>query len=284
MSDQYLYEDFAGSKSADGENFPVGSFLIAPRHRPLVKAYYDFARFSDDIADSTEFEPRQKVAFLNRMQRVLEGYEEITHEGDPCRRASKLRSLLLENKMKLDCASDLLVAFRQDADKTRYKDWGELVNYCVYSANPVGRFLLSMHKEAPDTYPYSDALCTSLQILNHLQDMGKDLRDMNRCYIPMDWLLDVGESVDAIAADAMSPGLQKVYDRMLAKIDELNAQARELPAMVKDKRMRREARTIINLAKRLTERLKNGDPLKKRISLSKLDFAGAFLKARFGIS
>ncbi len=68
---------------------------------------------------------------------------------------------------------DLLIAFRRDATKLRYADWDELYDYCRYSAMPVGRHVLDLHGEDRATYVPSDALCTSLQVLNHLQDCAQ---------------------------------------------------------------------------------------------------------------
>ena len=79
---------------------------------------------------------------------------------------------------------ELLAAFRQDATKTRYADWGELMGYCRLSASPVGRYLLDLHGKSRDTWPASDALCDALQVINHLQDCADDHRQLDRVYIP----------------------------------------------------------------------------------------------------
>src|SRR6202167_6255635 len=89
-------------------------------------------------------------------------------------------------------ALDVLTAFRMDVTKLRYEDWDEVIHYCRYSAMPVGRFMLDVHGESPSTWPASDALCAGLQINNHLQDCGKDYRDLNRVYLPRDALAAAG--------------------------------------------------------------------------------------------
>ena len=81
-------------------------------------------------------------------------------------------------------AAALLVAFRLDASKTRYADWDELMGYCRYSAAPVGRFLLDLFGEDRALWPRSDALCAALQVLNHVQDCGRDSRALDRLYLP----------------------------------------------------------------------------------------------------
>ena len=96
---------------------------------------------------------------------------------------------------------DLLIAFRRDATKLRYADWDELQDYCRYSAMPVGRHVLDLHGEDGATYEPSDALCTSLQVLNHLQDCVKDLAELDRCYLP-------GAPIDELRGPAATPALR----------------------------------------------------------------------------
>ena len=87
-----------------------------------------------------------------------------------------LRAAIAERGLSPKHAQDLLTAFRMDASKHRYANWDELIHYCTYSANPVGRFVLDVHGESRATWPANDALCTVLQIINHLQDCGADYR------------------------------------------------------------------------------------------------------------
>ena len=174
----------ASGKGRSDENFPVGSVLIRRALRPHVHAFYAFARNADDIADSPDLLAEDKLARLGAMQAVLEG---AAADGAPS--AANLRTSLAETGVTDRHALDLLAAFRQDASKTRYADWGELFDYCRLSAMPVGRHVLDLHGEDPGaTYPPSDALCAVLQILNHLQDGAKDLAALDRCYLPQDQL------------------------------------------------------------------------------------------------
>ncbi|MBN8909015.1 MAG: squalene/phytoene synthase family protein, partial [Rhodospirillales bacterium] len=162
-------ETWSGKDRGD-ENFPVGSALIAPRLRPHVHAFYAFARNADDIADSPTLAAEDKVFRLDTMEEVLLGRRE---GGSPS--ALRLRASLAETGVTAQHSLDLLVAFRRDATKRRYASWDELYDYCRYSAMPVGRHVLDLHGEDAATHAPSDALCTSLQVLNHLQDCGRDL-------------------------------------------------------------------------------------------------------------
>ena len=90
--------------------------------------------------------------------------------------------------------------------KLRYRDWDDLIDYCRYSAMPVGRFVLDVHGESRDTWPANDALCAALQVINHLQDCAKDYRELNRVYIPEDALLAGAGSVDGAGRRHGQPG------------------------------------------------------------------------------
>ena len=106
-------------------------------------------------------------------------------------------------------ALDLLEAFRRDVTKLRYRDWDELMDYCRYSAMPVGRFVLDVHGESRDTWPANDALCAALQIINHLQDCAKDYRDLTGSIFREDALAEKGLDVTALADASRQPGAAK---------------------------------------------------------------------------
>jgi len=258
-------EAWSGKDRGD-ENFPVGSVLIAAPLRAHVHAYYSFARNGDDIADSPALAPAEKIGRLDQMEAVLLGERE---DGSPS--ARRLRASFAESGVPDIHARELLIAFRRDARKNRYANWAELLDYCRYSAAPVGRFLLDLHGEAHTTWPAADALCASLQVLNHLQDCARDLRDLDRCYIPQDWLKAEGLSTDDIARSETMPGLRSVFDKMLDATDQLNALAATLVPQVKNRRMRIECAIIVGLAHRLATKLRHGDPLATRVKLGKLD-------------
>lgn len=267
-----MVEAWSGKDKGD-ENFPVASLLIAKHLRPHVHAYYSYARNADDISDSDSLTPADKLARLDAMETVLLGKQE---NGSPS--AKKLRESLAVSGVSPIHAQELLVAFRQDVTKTRYENWDELMGYCRYSAAPVGRYVLDLHGESHDTWASSDALCASLQVLNHLQDCAKDLNGLDRCYIPQNWLQAQGLTTADIAKPQTSPALRMVFDQMLAATDKLNAQAADLPRRVKSRRLRMECAVICALARRLTHLLKHGDPLATRVKLRKPDMVTAMLR------
>ena len=275
--------DVSSGKSRADENFPVGSVLIARALRPHVHAYYAFARAADDIADNAVLSPERKIARLDAMEALLLGRcapdAPGTANGAEAAAALRLRDSLAATGVTPARATDLIVAFRQDAVQHRTASWSELAGYCRSSANPVGLYLLDLHGEGAAAHPASDALCTSLQVLNHLQDCRDDLLELGRCYLPEDWLAAAGETVAAVRRDRASPGLRRVLDQALDEVDRLNRIAATLPGLIADRRMRLEAAVIVGLAHRLARRLRRRDPLAARVKLSRLDVVTSVLAA-----
>jgi len=262
-------------KGAGDENFPVGSFLLPKRLRPHVAIYYDFARAIDDIADNGDLAAEEKIRRLKDFDAALRGEAGL---GAGYEKAHALRESMKATNVTTKHGSDLVAAFIQDAQKNRYETWEEVLGYCDLSANPVGRYLLDLHGEDGSGYRYSDALCTVLQIVNHLQDCGDDRRELDRVYIVGDWLAEVGEDVTALDRPAASQGLRIVIERMLDGCDALMVDARKLPSALKSKHLAMESAIIVRLADRLITLLRKGDPLATRVALSKIDFASAGLR------
>jgi farnesyl-diphosphate farnesyltransferase len=259
-------------KWRDSENFPVGSFLIRRDLRPHVHAFYRFARNADDIADNPALTGGEKIERLDRMAAILDGAS-----GQDSPAAAAMRKSLLETGTTAQHCHDVLHAFRLDAVKLRYRDWDVLMAYCRYSASPVGRQLLDLHGEGRNTWPASDALCSALQVLNHLQDCAQDYRLLDRVYLPLTDLATAGTGVEELAANASSPALRRVLDRMLDRTAALIDQARGLRPLVASSGLRWECGVIVELAARLLRRLRQGDPVATRVKLRRSDFFAAFV-------
>jgi squalene synthase HpnC len=266
-------EAWSGKVRSD-ENFPVGSRLIGSRVRPHMHAYYGFARNADDIADSPDLSPEEKIARLDVMEEVLLGKR---LEGSPS--AARLRRSLNETGVSPVHATDLLIAFRQDANMSRYETFDELYNYCRYSAVPVGRYVIDLHGESHGCYRASDALCISLQVLNHLQDCGADMRALDRCYIPQTLMRHFGVQTRDLLGAAETPALRRAFMTILDRIDRLNLAAEELPHLVRSRRLRAETMFICRLAIRLASRLAKHDPLAGRVALTKVDGTLSLIRA-----
>ncbi|MEI6984857.1 MAG: squalene synthase HpnC [Rhodospirillaceae bacterium] len=257
-------------KNAKTENFPVGSWLLPAVLRPHVAAFYEFARAADDIADNPQLAPEVKIARLDGCALALAEGKGCVHNFA---KAFRLRESLVETGVTARHGLDLLAAFRQDAVKSRYADWGELVAYCNLSAAPVGRYLLDLHGENSHGYPASDALCNALQVLNHLQDCRDDHREMDRVYLPLDWMASYACSTADLQADKASVGLRAVLDKCLTATEDLLGEASLLPARLCSYNLAMESGVILHLARRLARLLRRGDPIADRVKLTKLDFA-----------
>ncbi len=268
MSAAMASVETASGKAAGDENFPVASRLIRASLRPHIHAFYTFARNGDDIADNGKLAPGDKVTRLDRMAAVLTGEAQ---DGSPS--ALLLRASQAETGVTDRHALDLLDAFKQDAVKSRYANWDELLGYCRLSAMPVGRHVLDLHGEAQSTHGPSDALCAALQVLNHLQDCAGDLAELDRCYLPQDMMDAEGTGIADLRGPAASPGLRRVIDRLLDEVDTLNDTGAGLPRSVKDWRLRIETGTIVALSRRLAQRLRRQDPVAGRVKLSRGDAA-----------
>src|ERR1700744_5718465 len=149
--------ELRSGKTHRDENFPVASWLIQPRHRALILAFYNFVRTADDIADHATLDAAEKLRYLDLLE------AELTGKGDSQTEAVTLRNALAERSMPPRHALDLLTAFRMDVSKLRYENWDEVIHYCRYSAMPVGRFVLDVHGESTATWPASDAICAGLR-------------------------------------------------------------------------------------------------------------------------
>jgi squalene synthase HpnC len=256
-------------KGSGDENFPVGSFLLPKALRPHVATYYALARATDDIADNAALSPEDKLARLDRFEKALTG--EIP--DDPALEKSyAVRRSAEATAVPLRHAIDLIQAFKQDAVKQRYDSWDDLMGYCALSASPVGRFLLDLHGEDNAKFVGSDALCNVLQVLNHLQDLADDYHALNRVYLPGDWMVAAGVTIDDLDRDAATPGLRQVIDQCLDGCEELMKLARPLSRQLTNRRLAMETAVIVRLADRLLTLLRKGDPIAGRVALRKLDF------------
>lgn len=249
------------------ENFPVASHLISPKHRGPILAFYRFVRAADDVADHPTLSPDEKLSMLDRLEAAVTGAGPADPEAEP------LRAQLATRGLSSRHASDLLQAFRLDARKTRYADWQELMGYCALSAMPVGRFVLDVHGEDRSTWSASDALCAALQVINHLQDCGKDYRAINRVYLPTDALARHGATVAELGAASASPALLATIRELNERTASLLADSAIFPSLIKDVRLGLEVGVIQSLAESLIGKLRRRDPLSERVHTTKPEAA-----------
>ena len=263
--------DLASGKGHRDENFPVASWLLRREHRAPIMAFYRFARAADDIADHPVAGEAEKLARLAEMRAGLSG------KGAP--EAMALAETARERGLDLVHARELLGAFVQDVTVRRYADWEALIAYCRLSAMPVGRFVLDVHGEDRAIWPLSDALCAALQVINHLQDCGKDYRAIDRVYVPAGRLEAAGIGVEALAEAQASPQLRQVIASLAEQTGLLLQRSAPFAAHIRDRRLSAEVAVIQRLAEDLIALLRTRDPLSEKVHHAKPRAAAVALSA-----
>ena len=174
------------------------------------------------------------------------------------------------SQLKLLAAASSRAARREIERKVALSSWNDVIDYCRYSAMPVGRFMLDVHGEDRATWPANDTLCAALQINNHLQDCRKDYRDLNRVYVPLDALAAAGAAVEDLGAVKASPALRACLKSLAERNEALLMQCASFSSQVKDVRLGMEISVIDTFARKIVNLLKTRDPLSENVHLSKL--------------
>ncbi|MFM2397568.1 MAG: hypothetical protein RLZZ144_818 [Pseudomonadota bacterium] len=224
------------------ENFPVASILLPKRLRKAVEVIYNFARLADDFADEGEHTDAERLANLNAFREEL---KRIESGGQPHTALFvELAQIIQQHHIPLSLFIDLLDAFSQDVVKKRYATFEELLDYCRRSANPVGRILLHLYQQAtPENLAYSDAICTSLQLINFWQDVNKDTA-IDRIYIPQEDLQNFDVSELAIIQKQTNANWQELMHFEINRARQMMLQGKPLGHILRG-RIGMEMRLII---------------------------------------
>jgi squalene synthase HpnC len=197
------------------ENFPVASWVLPARLRRPVELIYAFARSADDFADEGDLPPQERLgrlaAYAAELDRIEAGLPPV-HDL-----FVRLAPVIQRHALPTQLFRDLLSAFAQDVTKHRYADFGEVMDYCRRSANPVGRLLLHLYGETgPRSLAYSDGICASLQLINFLQDVEIDYRK-GRIYLPQDEMRNYGVTEQQIAAGDTGGGWNRLMRHQIER-------------------------------------------------------------------
>lgn len=257
-------------KTDGDENFSVG-LLISKKLKPLIAAYYRAARAADDIADNPELTAEQKLAALETTEAAFDG--QCTDET--CSEARTLGELFRSENLDCRLYTDLLTAFRRDALNRQPEIWEQLTDYCNYSAVPVGRFMLAIHNENPSTYLPAAALCTALQLVNHLQDLKYDAMTLQRFYLPKDLMAQYNVFPSDLYLSTATSGLKALVLEICRRIRGQMKDAAALPRLVKSFRLRWEIGVIVSLTNSMLKKIEKYDVISRRIELSRLDWLKA---------
>lgn len=200
------------------ENFPVASVLLPKRLRNPIAVIYAFARTADDFADEGHLTKAERIANLQSYRTNLTAIDHRKYTGnDPIFIA--LDDVITKFQLPIYLFNDLLSAFMQDVVKKRYQTMDDVLDYCQRSANPVGRLLLHLNGQpTQQQLSESDAICTSLQLVNFYQDILQDKAENDRIYLPQQMLVEAGLTEDDITSTnsrKLAPLLRHLFQQTM---------------------------------------------------------------------
>ncbi|MDH5369446.1 MAG: squalene synthase HpnC [Gammaproteobacteria bacterium] len=260
------------------ENFPVASRLLPKHLRMPIAVIYAFARRADDFADEGDLSNEERISALTDFGHKLDLIEQNKEVDDATFIA--LADVIKQHDLPISLFHDLLTAFKMDVTKARYANFGEVIEYCRYSANPVGRLLLHLNKAtSPQNLGYSDAICSALQLTNFLQDISQDLEESDRIYIPQDEMEQCGVTEDDIRNKVTNPASRKLIEFQIRRALKLMQSGAPLGKALKG-RMGLELRMTIMGGSRILYKLNQQyDDVFSRPRLSKWDISWVIWKA-----
>ncbi len=257
-------------KNKHQENFPVGMMMFNKNIRQIVADYYRFARYADDIADNPHIKPQVKVDRLYELEEIFTGQR--SYKGQKLKFVQTLKDEFAARHLAPSLATDLLIAFRKDSLGFDYQTWGQLVDYCKYSAAPVGKFMLAVHQENPSTYLPATSLCVALQIVNHVQDIKYDVSLLKRLYLPAEIMKKYHLRMEDLTQNKSSVSLQRAVEHIMEKTLGLVKEGSILPELIKSLSLRMEVCIILSLTNIMIKKILKGDVLAQEIKLSGLDW------------
>ena len=269
-SSQQAYAFCRNLASSHYENFPVASKLLPEALRDPISAIYSYARIADDIADEGNAEPQQRLDSLRlhgqKLERALAGEREL----EPVFTATA--DTIVNFKLDKQLFHDLLTAFSMDITTTRYANYSELINYCRYSANPIGRLLIQLvDKDNVINKQYSDAVCTALQLINFQQDIEQDLIENNRIYLPQDEMQASGITEQQLLNKDNSPAIIEFMHGQYRRADKMLLSGYPLTNILGG-RLGLEVRVTVLAAHRVSQKLMRQSTIYDRPRLGKLDW------------
>ncbi|MEO6696327.1 MAG: squalene synthase HpnC [Ignavibacteria bacterium] len=220
------------------ENFPVGSLLIPKNKRKYIYSVYAFARTADDIADSVNFSQYEKLKKLNDFEDELTKIEhdQLTNLIPETKNIFiALYNTMIELGISTENFRDLLIAFKQDAEELSYETFDKILEYSYYSANPVGRLVLSVFgydiERDKIIFEKSDKICTALQLTNFWQDVSRDLK-MKRIYIPSEIMKDYEYSEKLLLNETENDNFREMLKHLVSRTYEIFDEGRDIIKML----------------------------------------------------
>lgn len=255
------------------ENFPVASLLLPAPLREPVEIIYRFARSADDIADEGDDPADVRLRKLGAFR------EQLTAPRDPLFR--DVAKIIQQQGLPVQLFADLLDAFTQDVTKKRYENFSTVLDYCRRSANPVGRLLLHLFKRTTDSdLKRSDAICTSLQLINFWQDVDIDWVKDRRVYLPQDEMARFGVNERHLQEKICDSAWRSLMKFQVDRARELMLSGTDLGKSLTG-RIGLEIRTTVQGGLRILEKIERAgyDVFRRRPTLKALDWPVLLLKA-----
>jgi squalene synthase HpnC len=210
------------------ENFNVVSWLLPKELHQHFYNIYAYCRWADDLGDEIA-NPQRAIELLDWWERELDA----CYQGSPSHPVFvALRETILAKDIPREPFADLLKAFRQDQTVKRYPTWDDVLDYCLHSANPVGRLVLYLcgYRDS-ERQRLSDATCTALQLANFWQDVSRDL-EKGRIYIPLDIAAELGVGESDIVERRFDERYAGLMKDLIARTRQLFEAGRPLSKMV----------------------------------------------------
>ncbi|HAY32633.1 MAG TPA: squalene synthase HpnC [Ignavibacteria bacterium] len=260
------------------ENFPVGSVLIPKDKRKYVYCIYAFARYADDIADSSGYDEVTKLQKLDTLESELDrsvNENKTDLNSDTGKIFLALSETIRNLNIPVSEFKKLLSAFKQDSVYREYKSFEELLDYSDRSANPIGHLVLNVFgygkNENEKLFSLSDKICTALQLINFWQDVSVDLK-MNRIYIPADIMNEFGYDIVKLKNKTEDESFRKVIKNLTDKTENLFDEGIDISGMLKG-RLKFEIKATVNGGRKILSKIReiNYNVLSTRVTLSKTD-------------
>lgn len=259
------------------ENFPVASFILPAKIRTAVTVVYVFARRADDLADEGNASNEERIQQLEQMEHELQQTIDGNLPDDYLYLA--LADVIKRFQIPTTLFTDLISAFKQDVVKKRYQDFGELMDYCRRSANPVGRLMLHLFEQADDkNLALSDGICSTLQLINFYQDLSQDYDEMQRIYIPAEDMQKYAVTEQHFATMNSDHNMRRLMQYEYERADKLLRAGGWLGKRLHG-RAGFEIRLIIAAGTRVLNKLKQQDDVFSRPRLKVRDYIWVIWKA-----
>lgn len=259
------------------ENFPVSSFLIPIDYRKDIALVYWFARTADDLADEGNIEDEKR---LNNLKKFEQNFIDSLNSESVNPYFRLLSEVIIKRKLTVQYFLDLLSAFKQDVVKKRYENFTDIIDYCVRSANPVGRILLELFNVVDkNAIISSDKICTALQLTNFYQDTKLDF-EKSRIYYPCDEMEMFAVTEKMFELKENNPNIKALVKHNIDRTQYLYDEGKVLFNYLSG-RFKYEIKWTIAGGEKILEKIRKQDydVFTNRPKLSKMDFLSLLIKS-----